>query len=123
MTESLLAAVLLCSTLIIRLAFATPLNMSFHEPVRKLNAPAVLAPQIWVWMSSHWPLSYQSLPRVGTTEASVARSSIEANSPLLSVARIWAYTPATPARTSCGVWNALDVVSALCGTSVSFVHV
>src|ERR1051326_2629351 len=46
-----------------------------------------------------------------------------ANSPLLSVERICAYTPANPASTSASEWKAVVGVSALCGTSVSFVHV
>ena len=61
-------------TSIIRLALATPLNRLFHCPFKKFSVPALFAVQVCRCISSHWPLSYQSLPRVGTIITSVVSS-------------------------------------------------
>src|SRR5262245_50553928 len=108
-------------TLIMRLAFATPANRSFQAPSMNASVPALLAVHVCRWRSSHCPLSYQSLPRVGTIAASVVRS-CRVIYPTHSTGRSPAYTPATPARISASVLNAISGVSASCGTSVSLVQ-
>ena len=99
-----------------------PAYAVFQTLFTKLSVAGLLADQVWRWVSSQVPLSYQSEPRVGTTISSVLTSETPQYSPSLAVFRSPAYTPASAARISPSVWKKLLGVIELMGVSLRSVH-
>jgi len=54
-----------------RLARAMPAYGLFHTLLKKLLVAMPVGVQVMLCRSIHWPLSFQSGPRIGTTTSSV----------------------------------------------------
>ena len=85
----------------------------------------LVAVQVMLCNSIHWPLSFQSGPRIGTTTSSELTSFTRYRLPLPpsgAVVRSCAYTPASAASTSASLVKKLLVEMRLGGVSFRSVH-
>src|SRR2546430_3053459 len=104
-----------------------PAYGSFHTLLKKFVVAMLVAVQVMLCSSIHWPLSFQSGPRIGTTTSSELTSFTRYTLLLLpppsgAVVRSCAYTPASAASTSASLVKKLLVEMRLGGVSFRSVH-
>src|SRR5205823_1864900 len=122
MIDALFAKVVFWTAERNKFARAMPAYGLFHIGLKKLLVAMLVGVQVMLCKSIHWPLSFQSGPRIGSTISSEVISIASYRPPSGAVVRSCAYTPASAANTSASLLKKWLVEMRLGGVSSRLVH-